>query len=295
MPIMLQRALWRLEAIQQALGRVELRQLYGQAPPQRPQDAELTVFAQAGEDGIIQFLLRHVPVANPVFVEFGVEDYSEANTRFLLKHQGWAGLILDGSPQQIEAIRQDPIYWQYNLKAEAVFVDRETINEVFRRHGVGGDIGLLSVDIDGNDYWVWEAITTISPRIVICEYNSLWGCSRAVSIPYDRSFQRTAAHYSNLYFGASIRALEQLALRKGYRLVASNSLGTNLFFVRADLLGALPPLSAEQAYVASSVRQSRDQQGRLSFLEREAALRLIADLPLVDVESGALLRVADLL
>ncbi len=295
MPVALQRLAWRVEDLQQALGRIELRQLYGQQPtPTTPREAELKVFSQAGEDGVIQFILRHVPIARPIFVEFGVEDYAEANTRFLLRHGGWSGLVIDGSPRHIEAIRRDRIYWQHNLKAELAFVDRETIDEVLLRYGVSGDIGLLSIDIDGNDYWVWEAIAAISPRIVICEYNSLWGCERPVSIPYERAFARTAAHFSNNYFGASVRALAHLGGQKGYTLVGSNALGTNLFFVRADLAGGLAALTPEAAYVASPVRQSRDAEGRLTFLDSAAALRLIADLPLVDVVTGERLRVGDL-
>lgn len=294
MPYQLQQLLRRAEDVQQALGRIELRQIYGAAPPTRPQEAELRVFSQAGEDGIIQYLIRHLPIERPIFVEFGVEDYSEANTRFLLKHNAWSGLVIDGSPAHIAAIKQDPLYWQYNLKAEHALVDRENIDRLFRQYGVTGDIGLLSIDIDGNDYWVWEALSSLRPRIVVCEYNSLWGWQRAVSTPYDPTFRRAAAHYSHVYFGASLAALEQLGRHKGYALVATDARGSNAFFVRDDLLGGLRARSAEEAYVATSVRQTRDEQGRLTFLDSRAALGLVADMPLVDVLTGATLRVGDL-
>jgi hypothetical protein len=168
--------------------------------------------------------------------------------------------------------------------AVRAFIDRENINTLLRENGATGDIGLLSIDIDGNDYWVWEAIDCITPRIVICEYDSLLGPDRAVVTPYDPAFDRLKAHYSFLYGGASLPALEDLARRKGYTLVGSNSAGNNAFFVRNDLLGDIPAVTARQAYVRSQFRHSRDRDGRFTFRPFEECLPVIADLPVVDVE-----------
>ena len=187
----------RMEFVQSAIGRVESRQLAGNKVSTLA-EAEFKVFSQWGEDGIIQYLVREVPLGRPIFVEFGVQDFTEANTRFLLVNNNWVGLVLDGDVTHVSTIKRSPLYWRYNLKAECAFVTRENINELIRSNGIEGDIGLLSVDIDGNDYWVWQAIDCILPRILVLEYNALFGAAAAVSVPYDAQFARSSAHYSNL-------------------------------------------------------------------------------------------------
>jgi len=157
-------------------------------------DVEFRAFSQWGEDGIIQYLISQVPIENTSFVEFGVENYLEANTRFLLINDNWKGLVLDGSQRHIDFIRNDKIYWRHDLTAECRFITRENINDTLDGCGFRGDIGLLSIDIDGNDYWVWESIDIIKPRIVVCEYNSVFGGQQAVTVPYDAIFVRTDAH-----------------------------------------------------------------------------------------------------
>ena len=283
----------RMDMIQQALGRIEARQTSDVAAGDLLA-AEFKVSSQWGEDGIIEHLVRHVPIDRKFFIEFGVEDYTEANTRFLLRNRNWSGLVLDGSEAQVEKIKQDAVYWRHDITAVASFVTRETINETLSKHGRRGDIGLLSIDIDGNDYWVWEAIDCISPRIVSVEYNSVFGADAAVSIPYDARFMRTASHHSNLYFGCSIGALKHLADKKGYVLVGSDSAGVNAYFVRNDVAGKFRNLSAKEAYVQSKLRQSRGTDGALNYLSHRPSRAAMAAMPLVDVTTGAALTVGDL-
>jgi len=282
---------YRITRIQEALGRIEQRQL---AQCSDIRQTEFRVFSQWGEDGIIQHLVDNVPIERRVFVEFGVEDYTESNTRFLLTNNQWAGLVIDGSAENIAHLRRDPIYWAANLKAEAAFVTKDNINELLARNGIAGDIGLLSVDIDGNDYWVWQAIDTISPRIVICEYNSQFGPSAEVTTPYDAAFVRDTAHFSKIYYGASIAALCSLAARKGYSLVASNSAGNNAFFVRNDLLGSLPVLSPQQGYRRAQFREYHDENGQLTYDDFESRLRKISHLSLHDLKTNTVAKIADI-
>jgi hypothetical protein len=285
----------RVEELQGAVGRVEMRQLLVQAPPAASlRDFEFRAFSQFGEDGIIQYLIRSIPVPTPVFVEFGVQDYKESNTRFLLQNNNWTGLVMDSSPEAIGAIRADPLFYRHTLRAACAFIDRENINELITAQGISGDIGLLSIDIDGNDYWVWEAVRAVTPRIVICEYDNLLGCERAVVSPYDRSFEKLKAHYSFLYGGASLPALERLGRTKGYTLVGSNSAGNNAFFVRNDVLGSLSPVTSRETYVRARYRSAHDRDGNLSFMEAGEGLALIAHLPLLDLDTGATIRVGDL-
>jgi hypothetical protein len=281
----------KIYRIQEALGRIEQRQLEKCTDHQQ---AEFRVFSQWGEDGIIQYLLKHVPIENPIFVEFGVENYTESNTRFLLTNNQWAGLVIDGSSENIDYIRRDQIYWATNLKAVHSFITQENINNLLLKNGISGDIGLLSVDIDGNDYWVWRAINTISPCIVICEYNSHFGSVAEVTTPYDPAFVRDTAHFSKIYYGASIAAFCSLAAAKGYSLVASNSAGNNIFFVRNDLLGSLPVLSPTQAYRRAQFREYHDENGQLTYDDFETRLRKISHMPLYDLKTDKQRKISDI-
>jgi hypothetical protein len=103
---------------------------------------------------------------------------------------------MDGSEHYVSCIRNEQIYWRHDLTAFACFVSRENINSIFEGAGFGGRIGVLSVDVDGNDYWIWEAITSVDPALVIVEYNGIFGSCEAVTIPYQADFARQNAHYS---------------------------------------------------------------------------------------------------
>jgi hypothetical protein len=283
----------RLDAVRAQIGGLESR-LLRRSPPDSLRDAEFRVFSQFGEDGIIQYLLQRVPIENEVFVEFGVEDYSESNTRFLLVHDNWRGFVMDGGESHLDFLRRSGLAWRHDIQATSAFVDRDNVNGLFQSAGVEGDIGLLSVDIDGNDYWVLEAIEVVSPRILIVEYNSNFGAEAAVTVPYDPRFERGAAHWSQLYWGASLAALDQLARRKGYALAGGNSAGNNAFWVREDVLGDLPSPPVEVAYAASRFRESRDASGALTYVgPHEERLRLIRHGSLWDVESERVVTVAD--
>jgi len=249
-------------------------------------ETEFKVFSQTGEDGIIQFILSHIPIENDVFIEFGVQNYLESNTRFLLTNDNWRGLVIDSSQSNINYISNHMMSIFHELLAVCGFIDKDNINNIIKSSGISGDIGLLSVDIDGNDYWVWDAIDCVSPRVVICEYNSVLGNTHPITIPYDAAFERGKAHFSNLYFGASLPALCHLAKRKGYDFIGSNRIGSNAFFVRSDISHPFRPLTPQEGYVESRFRESRSPQGQLTFLRGAERRELIKDLPVVDVVTG---------
>jgi hypothetical protein len=284
----------RLDNIQLALGRIEKRQLE-LLERKNPQDWEFKVTSQWGEDGIIQFLISNIQTPNKIFVEFGVENYSEANTRFLLQNDYWSGLVIDGSEKGIQKIKEGDLYWRYNLKAHREFITKDNIDSIITSNGIRGDIGLLSVDIDGNDYWVWEAITSIQPRLVICEYNSLFGPSAKVTVPYNSAFIRNTGGKPNTYYGASIAAFTYLAKQKGYELVAGNKAGNNVFFVKKEFLGSLKPLTPEEAYAKPTFRESRHQDGSLTFKGYDDARQELAPFPVVDVETKKQLLIKDII
>jgi hypothetical protein len=260
------------------------------------QEAEFKVFSQYGEDGILQYLVREAGITREeqVFIEFGVQNYLESNTRFLLQNDHWKGLIIDGSAAYMDSVKRSELYWRHDITALAAWIDRDNINDLFLESGFRGQIGILSIDIDGNDYWVWERIEAVNPVIVVVEWNSVFGPDHAVSIPYAPTFDRATAHYSCLYWGASMAAFESLADRKGYALLGSNKVGNNLFFVRRDRLGSLQPQTSRSAYVESRFRDSRDAKGRLNFLSGQARYDQIKDLPVMDVLRNTITTLASL-
>ena len=283
----------RLDAVRAQVGGLESR-LLRSSPPGSVRDAEFRVFSQFGEDGIIQHLVGRVPVEYEVFVEFGVEDYSESNTRFLLVHDNWRGLVMDGGDRHVAFLHRTGLDWRHDIQAKTAFVDRDNINGLIAAAGIGGDIGLLSVDIDGNDYWVLDAIDVVSPRILVVEYNSNFGPEASVTVPYDARFERGRAHWSQLYWGASLPALDALARRKGYALVGGNSAGNNAFWVREDVRGELPRASVDDAYAVSRFRESRDESGALTYVrDTRARLAIIRHLPLWDVDAERTLTVGE--
>jgi hypothetical protein len=276
--------------------RILINQIRSAGTLARISDAEFKVFSQFGDDGIIQYLVHQIgiPPDKQAFIEFGVQDYQESNTRFLLMNDNWRGLILDGDKANMDKVVHGSDYWRHDLTTVAAFIDRDNVNDLFIRDGFTDEIGLLSIDIDGNDYWVWERIEAVNPMIVVAEYNSTFGAQHAVTIPYDPTFQRSRAHYSNLYWGASLKALCLLAERKGYAFVGSNSAGNNAYFVRLDKLGCIKPISVEGGYVGARFRESRNAKGDLTYLRSNARLREISDMEVFDIERAAVIRIADL-
>jgi len=282
-----------LDALRAQVGGLEARLVRG-LPADGLREAEFRVFSQFGEDGVIQYLVDRVPIEHEVFVELGVQDYSESNTRFLLINNNWRGVIIDAGDAHIHFTRKAGLDWQYQLDAVQAFIDRDNINRLIRDAGVHGEIGLLSVDLDGNDYWILESIDSVSPCILVTEYNSTWGPDAAVTVPYDPGFRRTTAHPSNLYWGASLAALTRLANQRGYALVAGNRAGNNAFFVRRDVLGELPEQAVSAVYRASCFRESLSASGHRTYIsDHQKRLELLSAMQLWDVDRDEITKVSE--
>lgn len=280
----------QLEMLRIAVGRLET---HYEDPIEKN---NVKVFSQWNEDGIIQYIIRNIDVSRKTFVEFGVENYTECNTRFLLVNNNWNGLVIDGSDENINYIKKDDIYWRYNLKADCRFITAENINEIMESNGIVGKIGLLSVDIDGNDYWVWKAIDAIEPDIVVCEYNSLFGLDLKVTTPYQKDFIRSNYDYSNIVYGASISALVELGKEKGYCLVAGNSAGNNLFFVKSELCNErVFEINKEEAYRIAQFREARDKHGNLTFADFDERAKAVKNAKVFDLSSSSLKELGELM
>ncbi len=190
-------------------------------------------YSQCDEDGMLQEILHRIGISNQTFVEFGVGDGTENNTLYLLL-SGWKGLWIDGNEANSAKITRQlaPFIKSGKLTFLQRFIDRDSINEVIGNGGFSGEIDLLSIDIDGNDYWVWEALSVVRPRALVIEYNPVFRPPLAVVSEYDRNHVWNGTSYG----GASLKALEMLASKKGYELVGCALSGINAFFVRRDLV-----------------------------------------------------------
>jgi hypothetical protein len=232
------------------------------------------VFSQFGDDGIIQHLVGAIPSIRKSFVEFGVEDYTESNTRFLLVNDCWSGLVFDASHENVRFIQNDCISTLFDLHAIQAFVTAENINALLESAGLAGEIGLLSIDIDGMDYWVWRSVYRVEAAIVIIEYNSIFGESRSIVVPYDAQFSRRIAHPSALYWGASLGALVELGKKKGYSFVGCNSNGNNAYFVKHEYVKEpLQPLTVEEGFTSASFNEYVKDGRRIRSNEKAEVVR----------------------
>ena len=205
------------------------------------------VYSQNDEDGIIQEIFDRIGLGNKTFVEFGVQDGLECNSHLLLL-QGWNGLFLEGSPRYYQMILKnfDEAIKNNQLKVINGFITKDNINELISNGGISGEIDLLSIDIDGNDYHIWETINCINPRVVVIEYNAKIPPNTKWVLPYKEDF----VWDGDDFFGASLKSLELLGTERGYQLVGTNYAGCNAFFVRSDLASDLfyLPATAEALY-----------------------------------------------
>jgi hypothetical protein len=210
------------------------------------------VHSQGGEDGVLLRLFEKIGVRHRHFVEFGAWDGLHlSNTANLRLHHGWSGLLMESSDRADGEI----------VKRERVVA--ENIESLLRRYDVPEDFDLLSIDIDGNDYWVWKAIESFRPRVVIVEYNIFFLSGMAKTVDYAPDYDWNEKWYHR-YHGASLAAFECLGRHKGYSLAYTEPYVPNAVFVRDDELPsnlALPSLSdwnrwawEEESYVEPAPR-----------------------------------------
>ena len=219
-----------------------------------------------------------------IFVEIGTENYKESNTRFLLMRRNWTGYLIEGNKNYTDDIKKQKIYWKYDLNIINQYVDRENINSILSKLNLPKDIGLLSLDIDGIDYWVWQKIKIIKPVIFICEYNAVLGDIKSLTVPYTKNFDRNKYHHSNLAFGASIKAFQKLATNKGYVLIGTNSNGVNAYFIRKEYFVKIKKKIKNIKKFSSKFRESRSNDNSKSFLRGIKRMREIENIKFIDLD-----------
>lgn len=197
---------------------------------------ERSICSQNGEDGVIAEILARIGVASRWFVEFGIEDGSQGNCVTLARDHGWSGLFIEVDDANY-AILADRWKDRPEVRTLHALVTADTITALFAEAGVPSEPDVLSIDVDGNDYWIWEALEGYRPRIVVIEYNASLDPAATVAMPRDDDHRWDGTDY----FGVSLGALRHLGRRRGYRLVHTDSRGVNAFFVRDDLAAPFPP------------------------------------------------------
>lgn len=270
---------------EQRIARIEKRQLYllnmlqrtmyagsGIAAPGAFQTHGFALHSKKGEDGLLLHVLKEIGAKSRTFIEIGIQDGRECNTANLALNFGWRGVMLEAGPEYAAAAKD---YYSYarNVTVKQAFVSRENINALLDETGADRKPDVFSLDIDGNDYWVWEAMEGFEPRVAVIEYNYMLGAQRSATIAYNPEF-RYRSRFPRGYHGATLLALTRLANRRGMALVGVSDFGHNAFFVRRDALsGALREVAP--ADVHPKVEERPD------YAERLAA---VANLDWVEIE-----------
>lgn len=206
--------------------------------------------SQFEEDGILLFIFAVIGTTNKTVVEICAGNGTQCMSTNLILNHGWWGFLFDGDQSRVEQgkafFSNSRDTWIYPPRFTQAWITAENVNDVIRQSGVVGDIDLLSLDIDGMDYWVWKAIDVVRPRVVVCETHNVMGPDDALTVPYDPKFVRTTPDYC----GASLAAMTKLADEKGYRLIGTHRFGFNAFFIQKeiapDLLPAVTPAECLQ-------------------------------------------------
>ena len=250
-------------------------------------ELDYKIYSQAGEDGIIDYLLYTLNIKKPKFIEIGVGDYRESNTRFIYERASCQGLIIDVTENLERKVKAHINFWRGDLTVVEKEIDSENIIETLNKKNFYKNIDLFSIDIDGIDYWVLEKLPDEFSKIIVAEYNPYFGDKLMVSVPNIKGFQRKKYHYSHLCFGNSIKALINLLNKKGYIFLGSNLFRTNAFFVLKKFKDKinldLPDINQLNKHVDSNVRESRNKNGELNFLADKSRIKEIENCEVIDL------------
>jgi len=232
------------------------------------EEIEFRAYSQNGEDGVIHYIFSLIGMRTKRGVEIGCGDGIECNLANLLINHGWYGLLIDADARKIRKgrkfyseCRDIPVYRRPTMVDHWVTVEK--VNQILSSNGFQGEIDLLSIDIDGVDFWIWKAIECIRPRVVVVEYLNLLGPELSLTVPYRSDFKSNFVFFSSMppFLGASLAAYVKLGRKKGFRLIGCESSGANAFFMREDVGAELfPEVSPSQCLLQAA--------GEESYLER---------------------------
>lgn len=215
----------------------------------RIEDVGFKVYSQFEEDGILLYIFSMIDTTNKRVLEICAGNGIECMSANLIVNHGWEGLLLDGDEKLVEKgidfYRTNELTWLQPPVFKQAWITKENVNELLANYGFEGNIDLLSLDIDGNDYHIMEAINIVQPRVIVCETQNVIPGDLAITVPYNSNFSRTQSAHPD-FMGASLLAMKTLLAKRGYRLVGSHRYGFNVFFM-SDNVGTdyFPEVSIE--------------------------------------------------
>ena len=253
-------------------------------------DLDFKIFSQNGEDGIIDYLLYSLKIQKPKFIEIGVGDYSECNTRFIFERTSPKGLIIDCLKNLEKKVKKNLKLWKGELTIVEKFINSKNIIETLNTNNFYNKIDLFSLDIDGIDYWVLEKLPKNFSKICVIEYNPTFGGKKKITVPNINNFDRSKYHCSNLCFGMSLIALTELMKKKKFYFVGTNILRNNAFFISDEYPKNkfFPKLKIQniEKNAYSNISESRNKKKGLNYLKGASKLDEISNCEVIDLSKS---------
>jgi hypothetical protein len=263
-------------------------------------DAEVRVFSQWGEDGILNYLLDLAEISKPRIIEFGAGNFSECNSRFPAEYRNASVYAIDMRKDLLSNVNSLDINWKNHIYPVVDFITPSSaISHLEKANRLLGGVDVLSMDIDGNDYWVLNSLNLTEIEILVCEYNPLYGPKRSCTVTRDDKFDRTLVHTSWLHFGMSLRASINLMEKNNLIFVGTNRVGNNAFFVRDRIAKKIPfdipNIHDLNKFTDWRVREGRGTDGELNYFGNSERQSLLADCELYDLDSNSLFKASELI
>lgn len=252
-------------------------------------ETEVKIFSQNGEDGIIDYLTHKLKVDKKNFVEIGVGNYRESNTRFLYNRYHPKGLIIDCIEDMERKVKSHVNFWKGDLRVCNQKIDSENILDLLNNN-CNYEIDLFSIDIDSIDYWIIKKLKNNISKIFVAEYNPVFGAELEVTVPNISGFERRKYHYSYLCYGMSLKALINLMDQKGYYFIGTNLQKINAFFIlkefkKEDFFKNIKIKSLDN-YTSSNIRDSRDKNNNLNYLSGDKKFKEIEECEVINVKDN---------
>ena len=252
-------------------------------------ETEVKIFSQNGEDGIIDYLLHRLKLDKKNFVEIGVGNYRESNTRFLYNRYYPKGLIVDHVDDMEKKVKPFVNFWKGDLRISNKQINSENILDLLK-NGCDYEIDLFSIDIDSIDYWIIKKLEKNISKIFVAEYNPIFGSELEVTVPNISGFERSKYHYSYLCYGMSLKALINLMDQKGYYFIGTNLQKINAFFILKEFKkeNFFPKIKIKSLdnYTNSNIRDSRDRNDHLSYLTGDKKLKEIEECEVINLKDN---------
>jgi len=252
-------------------------------------ETEVKIFSQNGEDGIIDYLIQKLKVEKKNFVEIGVGNYRESNTRFLYSRYHPKGLIIDYINDMKSKVKKHVNFWKGDLRICNQKIDSENILDLLNKN-CDYTIDLFSIDMDSIDYWIIKKLKNNISKIFVAEYNPVFGAELEVTVPNISGFERSKYHYSYLCYGMSLKALINLMDQKGYYFIGTNLQKINAFFIlkefkKEDFFKNIKIKSLDN-YTNSNIRDSRDMNNNLNYLSGHKKFKEIEDCEVINLKDN---------